>query len=77
MFNNLRFENLGGIVMKKTIDSFDDTSLLDYDLLVNCTGFGAKHLCGDDNLVPIRGQVFKVLNLIAVFVYKIFSIDFS
>ena len=49
---------LGGNIIKKTINSFDELS--DYDLIVNCSGFGAKKLCADNDLVPIRGQVFKV-----------------
>lgn len=40
---------------------FDELS--DYDMVVNCTGFGAKKLCSDASLVPIRGQVFKVTYL--------------
>ncbi len=28
-----------------------------YDAVVNCSGLGAKQLCGDDALVPVRGQV--------------------
>lgn len=55
---NFRFEMLGGKIVKKTIDSFND--VYDYDLVMNCTGFGAKKLCLDHDLVPIRGQVFKV-----------------
>lgn len=55
---NFRFEMLGGKIVIKTIDSFSD--VCDYDLVMNCTGFGAKKLCSDHDLVPIRGQVFKV-----------------
>lgn len=29
-------------------------------MIVNCFGIGAKTLCNDQNLVPIRGQVMKV-----------------
>ncbi len=54
----IRFEMLGGKIVKKTINSFQDVE--DYDLVINCTGFGAKKLCVDHDLVPIRGQVFKV-----------------
>ncbi|XP_046652866.1 D-aspartate oxidase-like [Daphnia pulicaria] len=53
-----KFERLGGKIVKKTINSFQDVE--DYDLVINCTGFGAKKLCVDHDLVPIRGQVFKV-----------------
>ncbi|KAK4876751.1 hypothetical protein RN001_009257 [Aquatica leii] len=31
-----------------------------YDAVINCTGLGAKYLCNDFKLVPIRGQVLKV-----------------
>lgn len=52
---------LGGKIVKKTINSFHDVD--DCDLVINCTGFGAKKLCSDHDLVPIRGQVFKVRNI--------------
>lgn len=54
----IRFENIGGKILKQTVTSFEDVS--GYDIVVNCTGFGAKVLCKDHDLVPIRGQVFKV-----------------
>lgn len=31
-----------------------------YDIVCNCSGFGAKDLCQDLTVTPIRGQVFKV-----------------
>uniref|UniRef100_U5ESP7 Putative d-aspartate oxidase n=1 Tax=Corethrella appendiculata TaxID=1370023 RepID=U5ESP7_9DIPT len=31
-----------------------------YDVIVNCCGLGAKTLCSDIKIVPIRGQVIKV-----------------
>ena len=49
---------LGGKILKKNISSFDEVGY--FDVVVNCTGFGAKKLFGDLDLVPIRGQVFKV-----------------
>lgn len=56
--HRFRFEKLGGKILKKEITSFED--LGEFDLVVNCAGFGAKQLCKDVDLVPIRGQVFKV-----------------
>lgn len=47
----------GGEIIVKSIDNF--TSLSGYDLIFNCTGLGAKTLCEDHDLVPIRGQVIK------------------
>ena len=31
-------------------------------IIVNCTGLGARDLCADERLVPIRGQVVRVTN---------------
>jgi len=53
-----RLENLGGKIIEKTVNSFEDVD--GFDLVVNCLGFGAKRLCQDTKLVPIRGQVYKV-----------------
>jgi len=53
-----KFQGMGGKVLKRTISNFDDID--DCDLVINCLGFGAKYLCSDKNLVPIRGQVYKV-----------------
>lgn len=40
------------------MDSFDGPHK--YDMVMNCSGLGAKQLCGDRKLVPIRGQIIKV-----------------
>ncbi|XP_063545073.1 D-aspartate oxidase [Cydia strobilella] len=45
-------------IIKGKIDNF--ASLSHFDLVFNCTGFGAKYLCKDNDLVPLRGQVIKV-----------------
>ncbi|XP_075224383.1 D-amino acid oxidase 1 isoform X2 [Lycorma delicatula] len=54
-----RFKKGGGKVEKGNISSFDDL-FQTYDVVFNCTGLGAKLLCNDYKLVPIRGQVLKV-----------------
>ncbi|XP_026731612.1 D-aspartate oxidase [Trichoplusia ni] len=48
----------GGKLVNKKIENF--ASLSEFDLVFNCAGLGAKYLCNDHDLVPIRGQVLKV-----------------
>ncbi|XP_051155898.1 D-aspartate oxidase [Leptopilina boulardi] len=51
--------NSNGIVtIEKTVNTLKE--LIEYDLIINCSGFGARELCNDRHMVPIRGQVTKV-----------------
>ncbi|CAG9762410.1 unnamed protein product [Ceutorhynchus assimilis] len=54
-----KFEQDGGLLKHQKIDSLEKLAL-DYDVVVNCSGLGAKFLCNDHHMVPIRGQVIKV-----------------
>ncbi|XP_065082190.1 D-aspartate oxidase [Ochlerotatus camptorhynchus] len=54
-----KFLRSGGRIVSQKIDSFQEVAGK-YDVVVNCTGMGAKKLCTDFKLVPIRGQVIKV-----------------
>lgn len=45
---------LGGIIETATVASLSD---IEADVIVNCTGMGARELCDDEGLEPIRGQV--------------------
>jgi len=54
-----RFKELGGKILSQHIDSLSELTGK-YDVVVNCSGFGAKQLCSDHKLVPIRGQIIKV-----------------
>lgn len=54
-----RFTELGGSIISQHINNFSELSGK-YDVVVNCSGFGAKQLCSDHKLVPIRGQIIKV-----------------
>lgn len=53
-----RFESAGGKVFQKRVESFDDL-IQDYDLIINCTGLGARFLTNDQKIKPIRGQVLR------------------
>ncbi|MBT8211537.1 MAG: FAD-binding oxidoreductase [Acidimicrobiia bacterium] len=52
-----RYTAMGGTVEIRRLDKLDE---LDADLVVNCTGVGARGLVGDDDVQPIRGQVVRV-----------------
>ncbi|KAJ9580270.1 hypothetical protein L9F63_004083 [Diploptera punctata] len=54
-----RFEQAGGKIVNKTIGNIKELEQ-SFDIVVNCTGLGAKYIFSDHQLVPIRGQVIKV-----------------
>ena len=31
-----------------------------FDVVVNCTGLGARELCNDDKIAPVRGHIIRV-----------------
>lgn len=53
-----RFLAQDGIIKQQKVTNFNE--LQQFDVLVNCSGFGSKYLCNDKKLVPLRGQVQKV-----------------
>lgn len=56
-----RFKNAGGVVRQGKIQSLNDKEVKEFDLVVNCTGLGARELIvGESDLQPIRGQVNRV-----------------
>eukprot|EP00095_Tigriopus_kingsejongensis_P000554 maker-scaffold991_size72796-snap-gene-0.8 protein:Tk00554 transcript:maker-scaffold991_size72796-snap-gene-0.8-mRNA-1 annotation:"d-aspartate oxidase-like" len=55
-----RFRDQGGQIKMGEIKSLHDSHLRQYDVVINCTGLGAKALCQDRKMAPIRGQVFRV-----------------
>jgi D-amino-acid oxidase len=54
-----RVRELGGTLERGTFGSLDELRGLG-PVVVNCTGLGAKKLCNDGDLVPMRGQVLRV-----------------
>ncbi|KAF7267796.1 hypothetical protein GWI33_019033 [Rhynchophorus ferrugineus] len=65
------FDN-GGKTVQRRIDSFDELS--NFDLIVNCTGLGAKEMLQDSLLTPIRGQIRRVK---APWQYTCYLIDYE
>lgn len=55
-----RFERANGRLVRAKITSLQDPILEPYDVVVNCTGLGARWLVPDDTVVPVRGQITKV-----------------
>jgi D-amino-acid oxidase len=53
------FRQKGGILRRVTIAQLGEP--LEYcRVVVNCTGLGARELCNDDQLYPIRGQMIRM-----------------
>lgn len=46
-------------MIEKKLNSLTEL-VSDWDLIINCTGLGARSLCNDKRLVSIRGQILKV-----------------
>ena len=53
-----QFHDRGGKVINSKVKSLDELS--GYDVIINCSGIGARELVGDENIIPVRGQVIKV-----------------
>lgn len=57
-----RFERLGGRILVREVGSIDEVFAA-HDVVVNCTGLGARELVGDTSVYPIRGQVVRVAQI--------------
>ncbi|MCA8949962.1 MAG: FAD-binding oxidoreductase [Planctomycetes bacterium] len=49
----------GGAIVRRELADFEP-AFAAASVVVNCTGLGARELCGDGSLVPVRGQVLCV-----------------
>lgn len=54
-----RFTELGGQIEQRTVATLDEAFQHD-SLVVNCVGFHARELVGDQSMLAIRGQVVRV-----------------
>ena len=55
------FQVAGGKIVMREFASPRELASLKEDLIFNCTGLGAKTLFGDEELMPIRGQLAFLL----------------
>jgi glycine/D-amino acid oxidase-like deaminating enzyme len=55
------FKTYGGRIVIRKIDTRNDLMWLPESLVVNCTGLGAKEIFGDEELVPLKGQLTVVV----------------
>ncbi|MGH3430008.1 MAG: FAD-dependent oxidoreductase [Terriglobales bacterium] len=54
-----RFHRMGGTIALRSLRSIQE-AVDGHDIVVNCTGLGARELVGDASVVPIRGQIVRV-----------------
>ncbi|CAN5151932.1 FAD-dependent oxidoreductase [soil metagenome] len=47
----------GGRIETRTFNTPAELTSLSQPVIVNCTGYGARALFGDDSIVPVRGQI--------------------
>jgi D-amino-acid oxidase len=48
-------EDRNVVFEKKMVNDFEELS--SFDIIINCTGLGARVLCKDETVIPVRGQV--------------------
>jgi D-amino-acid oxidase len=56
LFN--RFKSNNGTFIKQQIYTLEEASNLN-NLVINCSGLGARELCNDNDLKPMRGQILR------------------
>lgn len=66
-----KFLAAGGQFKQQKLNSIDEI-LDEFDVIINCTGLGAKSLVLDDAVTPVRGQVIRVQ---APWIYEVFFND--
>lgn len=58
-----KFESLGGKKVDKEVKNLHEATA-EADVVINCTGLGARELVKDSELYPIRGQVLRIQPLL-------------
>jgi glycine/D-amino acid oxidase-like deaminating enzyme len=47
----------GGKFVRAEFNTLGDVARLKEKVVINCTGYGARELCKDESIVPVRGQI--------------------
>ncbi|XP_014662592.1 PREDICTED: D-aspartate oxidase-like isoform X2 [Priapulus caudatus] len=55
-----RFHQEGGSMIKMSVKNFEQVAF-PFDVIVNCTGLGARKLANDSSVEPVQGHVLKVI----------------
>ena len=51
----------GGKIVIRKFDAAGDVAMLEENVIVNCTGLGAKAIFGDAELMPLKGQLIVLI----------------
>ena len=63
-----KFRSKKGIVVVKRLESLEEIAS-DFNVIINCSGIGAKELVNDPSVHPIRGHIFRVIIPLLFFSY--------
>jgi hypothetical protein len=55
------FLGAGGVIETREFDSPSDVAKLKEKTVINATGYGARALFGDESIVPVRGQLLRLI----------------
>ena len=54
-----RFKGLGGVTKERKVNNLSEL-IGSYDIIINCTGLGARELANDPLVYPVRGHIVSV-----------------
>lgn len=54
-----KFRSNKGVIAVRRLESLEEIAS-NYDIIINCSGIGAKELVSDASVHPIRGHIFRV-----------------
>ncbi|KAL0870335.1 hypothetical protein ABMA27_005352 [Loxostege sticticalis] len=56
-----KFKIAKGKIMRAKVASLGEPLLREFDVVINCTGLGARDLVPDSSVFPIRGQISRMI----------------